>query len=54
MSIRLIVNADDYGRTAGVSAGIREAHLRGLTGLVNTAKTCYANAAIQALSNWSV
>lgn len=26
----LIVNADDYGRTAGVSAGIREAHRRGL------------------------
>ena len=30
MSIRLIVNADDYGHTAGVSAGIREAHLHGL------------------------
>lgn len=27
---RLIVNADDYGRTPGVSRGIREAHLRGL------------------------
>lgn len=25
----LIVNADDYGRTPGVSAGIRQAHLRG-------------------------
>jgi len=27
---RLIVNADDYGRTSGVSAGIRAAHLRGI------------------------
>lgn len=26
----LIVNADDYGHTPGVSAGIREAHLRGI------------------------
>lgn len=26
----LIVNADDYGRTAGVSKGIREAHLQGI------------------------
>jgi len=26
----LIVNADDYGRTPGVSAGIRDAHLRGI------------------------
>jgi predicted glycoside hydrolase/deacetylase ChbG (UPF0249 family) len=26
----LIVNADDYGRTPGVSNGIREAHLRGI------------------------
>ncbi len=30
MSIRLIVNADDYGRSAGVSRGIRAAHLRGI------------------------
>jgi predicted glycoside hydrolase/deacetylase ChbG (UPF0249 family) len=30
MAIRLIVNADDYGRTPGVSAGIREAHRRGI------------------------
>lgn len=30
MPIRLIVNADDYGRTAGVSAGIRNAHLKGI------------------------
>ncbi len=27
---RLIVNSDDYGRTRGVSAGIREAHLHGI------------------------
>jgi predicted glycoside hydrolase/deacetylase ChbG (UPF0249 family) len=27
---QLIVNADDYGHTEGVSAGIREAHLHGL------------------------
>lgn len=27
---QLIVNADDYGRTAGVSKGIRTAHLRGI------------------------
>ena len=27
---RLIVNADDYGHTPGVSAGIRQAHLRGI------------------------
>ncbi len=30
MSTRLIVNADDYGRTPGVSRGIREAHRRGI------------------------
>ena len=30
MGIRLIVNADDYGRTPGVSAGIRDAHQRGI------------------------
>ena len=29
-AIRLIVNADDYGRTPGVSRGIRQAHLRGI------------------------
>jgi predicted glycoside hydrolase/deacetylase ChbG (UPF0249 family) len=27
---RLIVNADDYGRSRGISAGIREAHLKGV------------------------
>lgn len=30
MSKRLIVNADDYGHTRGVSQGIRQAHLRGI------------------------
>ena len=28
--VRLIVNADDYGRTPGVAAGIREAHQHGI------------------------
>jgi predicted glycoside hydrolase/deacetylase ChbG (UPF0249 family) len=39
MSIRLIVNADDYGHTPGVSAGIRESHLRGIV----TSTTCMMN-----------
>ncbi|HPH96221.1 MAG TPA: carbohydrate deacetylase [Anaerolineaceae bacterium] len=30
MAIRLIVNADDYGRTPAVSEGIRRAHLQGV------------------------
>jgi chitin disaccharide deacetylase len=30
MTVRLIVNADDYGHTEGVSRGIREAHLGGI------------------------
>lgn len=30
MPLRLIINADDYGRTPEISRGIREAHLRGL------------------------
>lgn len=30
MTKRLIVNADDYGHTRGVSLGIRQAHLRGI------------------------
>jgi chitin disaccharide deacetylase len=30
MTVRLIVNADDYGHTAGVSRGIREAHRCGI------------------------
>lgn len=30
LNLRLIVNADDYGRTPGVSRGIRKAHLEGI------------------------
>ena len=30
MTKRLIVNADDYGLTPGVSRGIREGHLKGI------------------------
>ena len=30
MSIDLIVNSDDYGRSAAISRGIREAHSRGI------------------------
>jgi predicted glycoside hydrolase/deacetylase ChbG (UPF0249 family) len=30
MSLRLIINADDYGRTPEISHGIRVAHLRGM------------------------
>jgi predicted glycoside hydrolase/deacetylase ChbG (UPF0249 family) len=30
MAPRLIINADDYGRTADISRGIRDAHLRGM------------------------
>ncbi len=37
--IRLIVNSDDYGLTAGVSRGIRDAHLRGIV----TSATCMMN-----------
>jgi predicted glycoside hydrolase/deacetylase ChbG (UPF0249 family) len=36
---RLIVNADDYGWTAGISAGIRKAHSRGIV----TSTTALAN-----------
>lgn len=39
MRRRLIVNADDYGHTPGVSAGIRQAHLEGIV----TATTVLAN-----------
>jgi predicted glycoside hydrolase/deacetylase ChbG (UPF0249 family) len=39
MNIKLIFNADDYGRTPEVSRGIREAHLRGLV----TSTTCMMN-----------
>ena len=30
MNNKLIVNADDYGHTSGISSGIREAHLNGI------------------------
>ena len=30
MAKKLIINADDYGRTAAISTGIRESHLKGL------------------------
>jgi chitin disaccharide deacetylase len=36
---RLIVNADDYGRTPEISRGIREAHLQGVV----TSTTCMMN-----------
>ena len=39
MSLRLIVNADDYGRSPNVSRGIRQAHLRGIV----TSTTCMMN-----------
>jgi predicted glycoside hydrolase/deacetylase ChbG (UPF0249 family) len=37
--IRLIVNSDDYGRSAEISRGIREAHLQGIV----TSTTCMMN-----------
>jgi predicted glycoside hydrolase/deacetylase ChbG (UPF0249 family) len=39
MSSRLIVNADDYGRSSEVSRGIREAHLNGVV----SSTTCLMN-----------
>ena len=36
---RLIINSDDYGRTPGISRGIRQAHLRGVV----TSTTCMMN-----------
>jgi len=36
---RLIINSDDYGRTADISRGIREAHLQGVV----TSTTCMMN-----------
>jgi len=36
---RLMINADDYGRTPEISRGIREAHLRGVV----TSTTCMMN-----------
>jgi predicted glycoside hydrolase/deacetylase ChbG (UPF0249 family) len=37
--MRLIINADDYGRSPDISRGIREAHLRGIV----TSSTCMMN-----------
>ncbi|NWG07649.1 MAG: ChbG/HpnK family deacetylase [Chloroflexi bacterium] len=39
MPKRLIINADDYGRSPEISRGIREAHLRGVV----TSTTCMMN-----------
>lgn len=39
MKTHLIINADDYGRSAGISAGIRHAHLLGVV----TSTTCMLN-----------
>jgi predicted glycoside hydrolase/deacetylase ChbG (UPF0249 family) len=36
MSTRLIVNADDYGHTPGVSAWIRKAHMEGIVSTTTT------------------
>jgi predicted glycoside hydrolase/deacetylase ChbG (UPF0249 family) len=41
---KLIVNADDYGRSAGISRGIREAHLRGIVS-ATTVMSNFDNAA---------
>ncbi len=38
-AVRLIVNADDYGRSRNISRGIREAHLKGIV----TSTTCMMN-----------
>jgi chitin disaccharide deacetylase len=39
MTKRLIINSDDYGRTADISRGIRESHLHGVV----TSTTCMMN-----------
>ena len=39
MPVRLIINADDYGRSPGISRGIREAHQRGVV----TSTSCLMN-----------
>jgi hypothetical protein len=39
MKTKLILNADDYGRTPEISRGIRDAHLRGIV----TSTTCMMN-----------
>ncbi len=43
MSTKLIVNADDYGHTPGVSAGIRKSHLDGIV-TTTTVMMNYADA----------
>ena len=48
MTLRLIVNADDYGHTAGVSAGIREAHLQGI--VTSTSAMMNRPAVVEALT----
>ncbi len=48
MTLRLIVNADDYGHTAGVSAGIREAHLQGI--VTSTSAMMNRPAVVEALA----
>jgi predicted glycoside hydrolase/deacetylase ChbG (UPF0249 family) len=54
MTTRLIVNADDYAMSPGVSRGILEAHARGLvtstTALVNTPGATEALAAARAVA----
>lgn len=39
MTLRLIINSDDYGRSAEISRGIRESHLRGVV----SSTTCMMN-----------
>jgi len=39
LTTRLIINADDYGRSPGISRGIRHAHLHGIV----TSTTCMMN-----------
>jgi chitin disaccharide deacetylase len=41
MTVRLIVNADDYGHTPSCSAGIRRAHLEGIVTTTTTMMNCY-------------
>ena len=46
MTVKLIVNADDYGLTEGVSEGIRQSHLKGIvtttTAMMNQSHTLEA------------
>lgn len=45
--IRLIVNADDYGRTAGINEGTIDAHLRGI--VTSTTVMILENAAVDGI-----